>query len=336
MNRVAIVVLNWNGIEDTLLCLNSLLAQTYKHFQIVVIDNGSIDTSKEVLEKYRIKHSNKIDVIYNPINFGFAGGVNTGIEWVLNEDFNYVALFNNDAIADKHWLQSLVDAAQPKDIGITTGLLLHEDGTTIDSSGDWLSSWGLAFPRNREDDVSKTPKAGLVFGATGGASLYKIALFKDIGLFDDDFFAYYEDADLSFRAQLAGWKVAYTPKAVAYHKQGATSKKIPGFTTYQTFKNLPLLFLKNVPRGLLFPVGIRFYFAYWLILLNAIAKGNGTSATKGACKSFVLGFKALSARMSIQRNKRVSDAYIKSILWNDLPPDQTGVRKLRRIFTGKR
>ncbi len=334
MNRVAIVVLNWNGIEDTLLCLESLLLQSYKHFQIVVIDNGSIDNSKELLEKYRTDHSD-IDVIYNPINFGFAGGVNTGIEWALNDNFDYIALFNNDAIADKDWLQSLVDAAGPKEIGIATGLLLHEDGTTIDSTGDWFSKWGLAFPRNRGDNVSKAPKAGAVFSASGGASLYKTALFKDIGLFDEDFFAYYEDADISFRAQLAGWKVTYTPKAIAYHKQGATSKKVPGFTTYQTFKNLPLLFLKNVPRGLLLSVGVRFYFAYLLILLNAIVKGNGVSALKGTWMSFILGFKKLGERRQIQKNKRVSADYIKSILWDDLPPDQTGIRKFRKIFTGK-
>jgi len=334
MKSVAIVVLNWNGISDTLSCLDSLLTQSYKHFKIVVIDNGSIDNSKELLEKYRTDHSD-IDVIYNPINFGFAGGVNTGIKWALNDNFDYIALFNNDAIADKDWLKSLVEAATPKEIGISTGLLLLETGKTIDSTGEQYSKWGLAFPRNRGDNVSKAPPTGNVFGATGGASLYKAALFKNIGLFDDDFFAYYEDADISFRAQLAGWKVAYTPKAIAYHKQGATSNKIPGFTTYQTFKNLPLLFLKNVPRGLLFSVGVRFYFAYLLILLNAIVKGNGVSALKGAWMSFILGFKKLGERRQIQKNKRVSTDYIKSILWDDLPPDQTGIRKFRKIFTGK-
>lgn len=335
MNRVAIVVLNWNGIDDTTRCLDSLSSQTYKNFHIIVVDNGSKDNSKELLDKYQRGHADKVDVIYNPRNFGFAGGVNTGIEWALNEDFEYVALFNNDAVADKNWLKELVETATDKKVGISTGLLLHEDGKTIDSTGDWFSKWGLAFPRNRGDSAGQAPKAGVVFGATGGATLYKTALFKDIGLFDEDFFAYYEDADMSFRAQLAGWKVAYTPKAIAYHKQGATSGKIPGFTTYHTFKNLPLLFLKSVPRGLLFPIGVRFYFAYWLILLNAIAKGNGIPALKGAWMSFVLGFKKLGERRVIQKNKRVTTRYIKSILWNDLPPDQTGVRKFRKIFTGK-
>ena len=335
MNKVAIVVLNWNGIDDTLLCLDSLLAQSHEDFKIVVIDNGSIDSSKQLLGAYQSKHANKLAVVYNPINFGFAGGVNTGIEWAMNEGFEYVALFNNDAIADKDWLKSLLETAKPDEIGISTGLLLREDGKTIDSSGDWLSAWGLAFPRSRGDTVSSAPKAGLVFGATGGASLYKTALFKDIGLFDEDFFAYYEDADISFRAQLAGWKVAYTPDAVAYHKQGATSNKIPGFTTHQTFKNLPLLFLKNVPRELLVSVGVRFYFAYALILVNAIIKGVGLAALKGAWICFILGFKKLGERKIIQENKRVDSTYIKSILWDDLPPDQTGIRKVRKLFIGK-
>jgi len=334
MNRVAIVVLNWNGINDTLACLDSLLSQTYKHFHLVVVDNGSVDNSKELLDKYQLSHSDVVDVIYNPTNFGFAGGVNTGIEWALSDDFEYVALFNNDAVADKKWLVSLVKAINKKDIGMATGLLLHEDGKTIDSTGDWFSKWGLAFPRNRGDTVSKAPEAGEVFGATGGAALYKVALFKDIGIFDEDFFAYYEDADISFRAQLAGWKVVYTPEAVAYHKQGATSSKIPGFTIYQTFKNLPLLFIKNVPRQLLLTIGVRFYLAYWLILLNAIAKGNGKPALKGAGMSFVLGFKKIGERWQIQKHKKTSAAYIKSILWNDLPPDQTGIRKFRKFFTG--
>jgi len=335
MNRVAIVVLNWNGITDTLVCLNSLLEQTYKDFRIIVVDNGSKDNSKELLDKYQASHADMVDVIYNPVNFGFAGGVNTGIEWALNEDYEYVALFNNDATADKDWLKSLVSAAANKKVGISTGLLLHEDGKTIDSTGDWVSKWGVAFPRNRGDSADKAPEGGEVFSATGGASLYKTALFKDIGLFDEDFFAYYEDSDISFRAQLAGWKVVYTPKAVAYHKQGASSKKVPGFTVYQAFKNSPLLFIKNVPRGLLLSVGSRFYLAYFLILVNAIAKGNGKPALKGALKSFILGFKKLGERHNIQKNKRVSSDYIKSILWDDLPPDQTGIRKFRKIFTGK-
>jgi GT2 family glycosyltransferase len=335
MKRVAIIVLNWNGIKDTLDCLDSLRNQSYKNFTILVVDNGSTDNSHELLSKYQSEHVENVEVIYNPQNFGFSGGVNTGIEWALNEDFEYIALFNNDATADKDWLQKLVDAIQPKEVGISTGLLLLGDGKNIDSTGDWYSTWGLPFPRNRGDKAEKAPKKEFVFSASGGASLYKTEMLRNIGLFDEDFFAYYEDVDISFRAQLAGWKVVYEPSAIAYHKQGATANKISGFAVYQTFKNLPLLFIKNVPTGLLFPIGIRFYFAYLLMFFNAIAKGNGKSAVKGVWMSFILGFKKLGERHEIQKNKKVTTKYIKNMLWNDLPPDQTGLRTLRKFFTGK-
>ncbi len=334
MKKVAIVILNWNGINDTLMCLNSMQKQSYKNFHIVVIDNGSTDNSRELLERYKKKHTN-IDVVYNPKNFGFAGGVNTGIEWALNDDFEYVALFNNDAVADKDWLTNLIKSVKPDEVGVSTGLLLHEDGKTIDSTGDWYSTWGLPFPRNRNDKTPSAPAAEYVFSASGGASLYKTVMLREIGFFDEDFFAYYEDTDISFRAQLVGWKIAYNPDAIAYHKQGETSKKIPGFTVYQTFKNLPLLFIKNVPRGLLISIGVRFYFAYILMFLNAIKNGSGKQATKGLVKSITLTPKKIGERRQIQKQKQVTTDYIKSMLWPDLPPDQTGLRKLRRFFTGK-
>ena len=335
MNRAAIVVLNWNGIDDTIECLDSLVNQTYKNYSIIVVDNGSVDDSIERLDAYIAAATTDITLVKNARNLGFTGGVNTGIQYALKKKYDSVALFNNDATADKEWLASLVKELVDEKIGIATGLLLHADGKTIDSSGDWFSSWGLAFPRSRNQPTSTAPESGYVFGASGGASLYRTKLFKDIGLFDDSFFAYYEDADISFRSQLAGWKVKYTNKAIAYHKQGATSNRIPGFTLYQTFKNLPLVYLKNVPARLLIPIGARFYLAYWLIVANAIKKGGFAPTIKGVGMSFVLGFDALRKRFAIQRKKRVTASYIKSILWNDLPPDQTGMRKLRKLFTGK-
>lgn len=335
MNRVAIVILNWNGINDTIECLDSLQKQTYKNFHIIVVDNGSTDDSKNQLDKYTEKNNNT-SVIYNPKNLGFAGGANTGIKWAIDNSFDSVALFNNDATADKKWLESLVNGLnKTNNTGVCTGLLLHGDGKTIDSTGDWYTTWGLPFPRNRNDKSDQAPDSGFVFSASGGASLYKTSVLKEIGLFDEDFFAYYEDTDISFRAQLAGYRVYYTNQAIAYHKQGATSKKIPGFTVYQTFKNLPLLFIKNVPSGLLFSVGIRFKLAYWLMFFNAVKKGRGKYALKGLLESISLTPSKLSERRKIQSTKKVDSKYIKSILWPDLPPDQTGLRKLRKFFTGK-
>jgi GT2 family glycosyltransferase len=333
MNSVALIVLNWNGINDTLACLDSLLVQSYSEFKIIIVDNGSIDDSVLQLTKYAKKNRSRVHLICNPVNLGFAGGVNTGIYWAIKNNYPYVALFNNDAIADSRWLEKLVSVIQKKDIGIATGLLLHRDGKTIDSTGDWYSKWGLPFPRNRGNETVFANKDGLVFGASGGATLYKTSMFNDIGLFDNDFFAYYEDVDISFRAQLAGWKVVYSSQAIAYHKQGATSRKIPGFTTYQTFKNLPLVYIKDVPKDLLLVIGMRFWVAYGLIFLNAITHKSGWPALRGFSAFLVLLPKKLKERHTIQKKNKVTTEYIQSILWNDLPPDQTGLRKLRNIFT---
>ncbi len=334
--QVAVVVLNYKGIDDTVKCIASLSKQTFSGFTIIAMENGSHDGSAERFKELEKKYGDKLTTLYNDKNLGFDGGVNTGIRWALEKGFDYIALFNNDAVADEKWLQTLVTAAERHESGITTGLLLHGDGKTIDSTGDWYSIWGLPFPRNRGDKTGLAPGSEFVMGATGGASLYSAEMLREIGLFDEDFFAYYEDNDISLRAQLAGWKVYYVKAAVAYHNQGSTANRMAsGFAVYQTFKNLPLVYIKNVPLGLLIPLGIRFYLAYWLMLGNAIKNGTGIPALKGAGMSILLGLKKIPERWRIQRNKQVSAGYIKNILWSDLPPDQTGLRKLRKKITGK-
>lgn len=332
MNRIAIVVLNWNGADFLEQCLESLRAQDYPDFQIVVVDNDSTDNSRDILDYWTKQYGNLIKVIYNNRNSGFAGGVNIGIKQAMKDGAGAVALFNNDATAAPNWLSELVaELESDKTIGIATGLLLHADGKTIDSTGDFYSIWGLAFPRNRDELTVAAPDSGSVFGATGGASLYRVDLFKQIGLFDESFFAYYEDVDISFRSQLAGWKVYYTKSAVAYHKRGATSEKIPGFTKYQMFKNLPMLFWKNVPAGLMLKIGLRFKLVYLLMYLNAILQGAFLPATKGILMAISLFPATLGKRSKVQQLRRRPAEYIDSILYRDLPPNQKGrLRKLVR------
>lgn len=331
MTSIAIVVLNWNGIEDTEKCIASLLLQTHQNYSIVVVDNGSKDNS--IVQLRRLQDDRKIILLENGRNKGFTGGVNTGVTYALNNSFDAVALFNNDAIADKDWLLNLSSELEQEGVAIATGLLLSEDGRTIDTTSEQYSIWGMPFPQSRGLSVSKAPESNFVFGATGGATLYKTSLFKEIGLFDESFFAYYEDVDISFRAQLRGHRIYFTNKAIAYHKQGATSKKIPGFTVYQTFKNIPLLYTKNIPTALLITIGSRLFILYWLIFANAVKNGSGIYALKGWLASiWYFWTKSLWNRFSIQSRKKVSTSYIKSLIWDDLPPEQTGIRALRDRF----
>ena len=294
-----------------------------------MVDNGSVEPgTDEMLEDLEARLGDRLHIIRNKINHGFAGGVNTGIRFALEQGFDYVALFNNDAIAETNWLEKLVEASNMKRSAITTGLLLSSDGERIDSTGDWYSIWGLPFPRNRGDRRNKAPKSGFVFGASGGASLYRTSLFKNIGLFDEAFFAYYEDVDISFRAQLSGHKVFYTDKAVAYHIQGAATSGNPGFAIKQTFKNLPWLMIKNVPSGIIGSVAIRFIVAYHLMLAKALTSSNRLPALSG----WGLGISRLPVvflqRIKIQSQRRAATSYMRKLMWPDLPPDQTGLRKL--------
>jgi GT2 family glycosyltransferase len=275
-----------------------------------------------------------VELIKHSENKGYAGGVNPGFGRAIKLGVKYVAAFNNDAVAHKDWLKHLVAYLEkhPK-AGIATCKLLTADGKALDSTGDYYTVWGLPYPRGRgESDLDKYDAKLDVFGASGGASLYRVKMLEDIGLFDEDFFAYYEDVDLSFRAQLAGWKVAYVPLAVAYHQIGGTSGKLKGFTTYQTMKNLQLLLYKNVPRKYLWRVGSRFFLAETLFFLRAVSRGQGIAALRGDAKGTFLLFKALRKRRSIQHSRKVSNQYIWSLIVHDLPPNAHALRRLRAYW----
>lgn len=330
--RVAVVIPNFNGEEYIAEAIDSLLDQTLIA-KIIVIENASTDKSAIILKSY----GEKITVLTNEKNLGFAGGVNTGITYAINHDYDMVALFNNDAVAASDWLAQLVEVMYTRDeVAIVTGQIQLSGNRTIDSTGEFYTTWGLPYPRGRNLPVGNFINKEDVFGASGGASLYRIKALHQIGMFDDTFFAYYEDTDVSFRAQLMGWKVVYTPKAITTHRQGETSKfMVRGFTVYQTFKNLPMLFTKNVPRKLLLPIGARFYFAYCLIFAKAVLNGKGWPAARGVWAAICLIPHSFRERRHIQRNIKVSADYIKQIITHDLPPDQTGLRKLRNIFTRK-
>ena len=337
MNSLAIIVLNWNGADDTLNCVESLQQQTLRP-EIIIVDNNSSDDSVERFEDH-IKSQKKDApiLIKNSQNLGFAGGINTGLVYARKQGFEYIGVLNPDAIADKKWCQALVDelSSHPK-CGIVTGILQRRDGKTLDTTGDFYTTWGLPGPRNRDEPVENAPsKPGEVFGATGGGAIYRAAMFDDIDMFDEDFFMYYEDVDLSFRAQLAGWKVRFTPKAIAYHKVGASSKKVPGLAVYNTFKNLPLVFIKNVPGKLFWYIGLRFFLTYWLIFASAVRHGNGWPAFKGILASIIRKPAAYHKRLSIQKNRKVSVDYIRSIIHEGPLSNQTGLLKFRKFFTGK-
>jgi GT2 family glycosyltransferase len=240
-------------------------------------------------------------------------------------------LLNNDAVADKAWLKHLARFLDDQsEVGIVTSKILEAGGKELDSTGDIYTTWGLPYPRGRgEEDKKQYDKQTWVFAASGGASLYRVKLFQEVGLFDEDFFAYFEDVDISFRAQLAGWKVGYEPRATVLHQINATSAPIRGFATYHTLKNLPLLFWKNVPLRLMPAIWPRLIILYSGIAVRALSRGLFTAFFKGIIMGIILWPKKLVERRKIQASRKVSVEYLKSMITYDLPPNAQSLRKLR-------
>ncbi len=333
--NVVVVIPNWNGADGLAKCIASLEAQTLKA-HIIMVDNGSADSSVALVRK----QFPDVEIIQNAKNEGYAGGVNPGFKRAIELQAAYAAPFNNDAIADKDWLRNLVRYAdEHHKAGIVTCKLLGANGDHIDSTGDYYTNWGLPYPRGRgETDTDKYDAQTDIFGASGGASLYRVSMLQEIGLFDEDFFAYYEDVDLSFRAQLAGWKVAYVPASVVYHEMSVTGKRIKGFFSEQTIKNLPWLLIKNVPARLLPRVLVRFTLAHLLFIGRAVSRGHAWYALRALVKVMWLTPKKLSERHHIQKSRTVTSGYIWSMMTHDLPPNAHNLRKLRAAWwkvTGK-
>lgn len=316
MQKHYIVVPNWNGADYLQQCIKSLLNQSIKA-TIVVVENGSVDKSDEILASF----GNKITVLKQSVNLGFAGGVNVGIDYALKNCADYVALFNNDAVADKNWLKELLTTAKTNNAGIVTSKFKKIGTDTLDSTGDFYTIYGLPFPRGRgKRDKGQYDSKTEIFGASGGASLYSVSMLKDIGLFDEDYFAYFEDVDISFRAQLAGWKIYYAPRAIAYHHIGGTSGKVSGFTTYQTAKNFWFVYTKNMPSYLYFKYLPLACYWYSRMFAARLVKGGSIPFIKGWLAGLLLFPKKLSQRFIIQKHRTVSVAHIDSILYHDRPP----------------
>lgn len=304
---VFVVIPNWNGKEWIGNCLRSLTKQTLQA-SIVVVDNGSKDGSAEYIKQY----FPNVVLIERDKNYGFTGGVNAGIEYALKHNAKYVALFNNDAVASTTWLAKLVATMERQPhTGIVTGKFMHIDKKHIDSTGEFIRKNGMPYSRGRgEVDKGQYDTAGFVFAATGGASLYRAEMLKQIGLFDNDYFAYFEDVDISFRAQLRGWHVYYQPEAVAHHHIGKTSSKLGSFRRYHSVKNYILLYNKNMPGMLYWKYKPLFVLQLVRMKLGALRDQEFGAYIKAFWKGTILMPSTLLKRRTIQRHRTIPANYI--------------------------
>jgi GT2 family glycosyltransferase len=324
---ITVVIPTWNHKEALISCLKALKPQV-DDVQVIVVDNGSADGSAELVERDYAW----VKLIKHATNQGFAGGVNAGIRASQSQ---YVALLNNDAIVAAGWLQALVKFLETHpQAGAVTSKILHtsrdQDGRPIiDSTGECLSTWGMPFPRGREEaDQGQYDQRPEVFGCSGGATLYRKRLFDEIGLFDERFFAYYEDVDISFRGRLAGYSFYYCPQAVVHHEAGTTSGgPRSAFTRYHTAQNLFYLYVKNMPLPLLLKYSPLFVAGAFLTLGGSIIHGLIWPHTRAAARAIINIPGVVADRRQIQRSRKISAAEVDRLLYHHLPPRQTHMLK---------
>lgn len=308
---LSVITINYNGMGFTLDCLRSLEKQSFKDFEVVVVDNGSSDGSAEAVERYLRESplAGRAKFIPSGRNLGFAGGNNEGLRHASGE---CIVLLNNDAEADSRFLAELwLAASEHPEAGICAAKLIVHGSDVIDSAGDGFSNSLKGFKRGEGDRSASHGEQEYVFGACAGAALYRRRMLDEIGFLDEDFFINLEDVDMSFRAQLAGWKVLFVPTARVSHKVSTTIRTKSNTQAYYSLRNSEYVRFKNVPLGVFvrclpaYLLGMASEFLYFAVRLG----------------KFRLFFKAkldaarglprlLGKRRRIMSMKKVSDRYI--------------------------
>jgi len=241
--EIAVIILNWNGLEDTLQCLESLKAIKYPNYEIILVDNGSTDDSVACLSS---RYPN-VTIIENEENLGFAEGNNVGIRHALASNVLYLLLLNNDTIVEPHFLTELIEVAEndPK-IGIVGPKIVYDsDPEKIWSVGGRANLFlGLFLNKGNHHSARTCTGIKTVDYVSGCALLIKAEVIEKVGLLDEDFFLYLEDADWNFRAHLHSYRSVVNCDATVLHKSGASRRTAPD-SVYYYFARNSLLFLKK-------------------------------------------------------------------------------------------
>ena len=241
---VSLVVVNYNGLEWIDGCLESIFAQTRPAQQVLVVDNASSDSSPQQVRR-RWPQARLIEL---PENVGYAAACNRGIEATSGE---LVALLNNDIELAPNWLEALLEQDRPPwDFWASRILFASQEGL-IDSAGDGMAVVGAAFKHGHGLPSGSHLQGREVFGPCGAAALYRRSLLEETGGFDEDFFLIYEDADLSMRARLMGYRCLYVPQALVRHHVNASIGTLSRTYVFYGQRNSEYVFWKNMPLLLL-------------------------------------------------------------------------------------
>lgn len=316
MIKSTVVIPNYNGIKYIEACLESLYQGTTKDFEVIMVDNASSDGSLELVkEKFP-----QVQIIENSENTGFCKAVNQGISASKTP---YVILLNNDTRVEfsfVHELEKVMDES-PNIFSASAKMISLHDKKKLDDAGDFYCALGWAFARGKGKKPELYQEPCEIFASCGGAAIYRRICFDEIGLFDENHFAYLEDIDIGYRAQLYGYRNYFSPKAIVYHAGSATSgSRYNAFKTKLSSKNSVYLVYKNMPL-LQIVINMPFLLVGFLIkTLFFVKKGLGKEYVTGLRNGFMLSVSAEGKKHKVPFSAKRLPSYIRiqCKLWRNL------------------
>ncbi len=297
--RVSIIIVNWNGLQDTLECLKSLGGIDYDNLEIVLVDNGSDGDDLAVLQE---TYGDRAHFLRNESNLGYAGGNNTGIAFALaNLSPDYLLLLNNDIVVDPAFLRELVETAHsdpgigiigPKTLDYKEPDILQQAGTRF-----WAPIGKVRLVGRGEKDLGQHDRETKTDYVQGSCMLIRREVVETIGLLNEEYFLYWEDMEYCLRATKAGFSLAVCPASRVWHKGSASSGRLSGRLMYFGTRNRFFIYRDHMSRPvfiffLLYFFGIQF----WGTLLSLFFRGCVRDA------AFIL--KGIRDGLSLRRKNR--------------------------------
>ena len=330
---VSIILVGWNSAACLPRCLESLSSQTFRNFEVILVDNGSTDGSLDGVENRWPGLALYVERLEE--NRGFAAANDIGARLARGR---WLALLNSDAFPEPEWLEELLKAAEENpEFSFFASRQLQANAThLLDGAGDAFHISGMAWRRYSGFPAAQFGlKPEEVFSPCAAAALYSRQAFLQVGGFDEDFFSYHEDVDLGFRLRLQGFRCLYVPGAVVHHIGSATLGAQSDFALYHWQRNFIWSFAKNMPSALLWKTLPSHLMANIIYQLNYTLRGRGSVLWK-AKKEALRGLsRALQKRREIQDTRKASNAeLLRTMEFGPLEPYLQGyrIRKIRKTM----
>lgn len=298
---VSVLVLNWNKKEYLHRCLSSVFRQNYPNIETLFIDNGSDDGSVELVRK----HYPQAHIIALDHNMGFSAANNIGISQASGD---YIMTLNNDTELDEGCVSELIEVIEqfPQAWSCSPKIVSFDNPPIIVNVGIGVQDRWPTDRGHGEPDDGRYDQIEEILGPNGGAGLYRKAVLDEIGGYDEDFVAYFEDVDLAWRARLTGWISVYAPKAICRHAFGGTNKTRPFYIEYHIFRNIIWLYIKDIPGAYLWkkvPGLLKQEIIFW----KSHLRRGGAKWLNMKIDTYKKLPRMMMKRRHIQRNRHIDD-----------------------------